>query len=850
MPILYMLLSLTVFLLPPMLLLIPSIRLWVHNRRWIPGGSVRSPFIRRTEAVLLFLMVTPVAMLWLYQGHDAEFIPRAFSTSVADNTRNVLQWGLIVTLAGLLVAAVLAWRVSTSWAAAVLACGLLGGQFYVQQVLSAQFREATQPGYGDDEPQELSDLPPIRIRFELPDNLAGADLWVNGVHLGKTPHETTVQDLLEQVPTWTHEEQRAANDEDRYESWTYDARGHHGSWMDRWGWCPLNLPNSVPRPHESIYYKVDLAGLTGYSRVAQQRSMGRRDSPDHFTLIELDTEFPEWEDQIEELLDRARLADYAVPPEWLAAFGSFETPGSDRLNTTVNAEPGFNRVLDDWARQKYSLDSVNNPDDAWQVLLQIQEETRNSGEYASDSLAGRAVDLLVPHLDPEQLIGYAIHLLETTPNPAPGSWQGGSGDPPLFRTYQHDEPARPEVLALWPIAHAVWRMDRQIDEESAGDDSGMTLSASNRPGGQQWVSLETLVDARRDNMIEQQITPALLRLCYREVGRLRFASVLGGSDFEKFLVRQPWRAPVDEYGSGIQHIGKHDNTVNQWFYELMWLRGPVGREFRRQNESRLLELARNSVEDFDLMTGSLPTDLGFLFVDREWTADDPSLAMRFWEDVDQMAKLVPDHSHEQALRMRWDYLGRLWPESTIEMFVEAYSRQQVKGRLSAVLPESIDPSDQAEIYATLLEFEDTRKELLPDDGSQSIDNPSYAAQLNRGDLQQRLFDLPCEASALMMLDQLRIDPEGSVCRNLPERMQVDTLHDDLVRVLAESGEPELQQMALTAIEHHPTPERRAVLTGLLEADDEQVREAAIVVQQELLRLAERPLPRREIPVLE
>jgi hypothetical protein len=279
----------------------------------------------------------------------------------------------------------------------------------------------------------------------------------------------------------------------------------------------------------------------------------------------------------------------------------------------------------------------------------------------------------------------------------------------------------------------------------------------------------------------------------------------------------------------------------------MWLPGPVGREFRRQNESRLLELARGSVGDFELMSGQLPDDLGFLFLDRTWSVDESSLAMRFWDDVDRMAKLMPDHNQQEALRMRWDYLGKLWPESTAEMFVDVYAEWPLGERLYASLPESIDPSDQAEIYSALLDFEVERQETLPDDGSQSMQNPSYVSHLNRDDLQRQLLDLPCEAAAMLALDQLQIEPDGPLRRNLPQRMRVDTAHDDLVRLLAESGEPAFQRMALTAIEHHPTPFRRAVLAGLLEAEDEQVRKEAEVVQQEFDRLPAQPLPHREVP---
>lgn len=852
---LYALLSLTVVLLPALLFLLPGIRLWVLNRRWIPRGSVRTPFVRRVEAGLLLLTIAPVFVLWLYDAHDADFVPQAFSESVPAATHELLQQALWVGAAGCLVAVLLAWRGSTSWAALLLVCGMLGGKLYVQQVLSAQFMQNWDLQHNPTEPQELSDFPPMRVRFQLPDNLAGADLWINGVHVGKTPYQTTLQELLDEVPTWTHEDQRLARDEeDKYESWTYDANGHHGSWLDRWGWCPLHLPNSIPRPHESLFYKVDLGPLKGYGRAADQHTEGPPGAPDSVTVYELDTKFPVWEDQIEELLDRARLADYTVGPEWFAALASYQSYGRDRLREAIRTEPEFNRVRDDWTRHVTGLDGVNDPAAAWQVLMRIQNETREAGKYASDSLPGRAVDLLVPQLDPEQLCEYAVHLLETTPDLNRGSMQYGND---FFRTADQGEPPRPEAVAAWPIAQAVWRMDQRLDESSDVHDpetaarlsaESTAASAGAHSDSDARPALASLIDADRDNIVEHTVTPELLRMSYRDASGLRYVSILGGSAYERFLLRQDWRRRVTEQGAGARHVGNFENLVNEWFYQLMWLPGPVGREFRLQNASRLLELARNSVEEFELHTGSLPQDIDFLFLDRTWTANEPSLAMRFWDDVDRMAKLIPDHSQEQALPMRWNYLGRLWPESTVQMFVDAYAEQPLESRLYATLSDDIAPDDQVEIYSALLDFEVERHERLPDNGQSSMQNPAYVSDLNRQDLQRKLFDLPCEASAMLTLDQLQIEPGGPLRRDLPERMQVDTVHDDLVRLLAKSGEPAFQRMALTAIEHHPTPFRRAVLARLLEAEDEQVRKEAADVQHDFQSLAAQPLPHREIPM--
>ena len=77
----------------------------------------------------------------------------------------------------------------------------------------------------------------------------------------------------------------------------------------------------------------------------------------------------------------------------------------------------------------------------------------------------------------------------------------------MFGTYLNGEPERPDVLALWPIAHAVWRMDQQLDAQAAGNEAGSSATGTDLQGGQQRVHLISLVDEERDNVIEEQTTP-------------------------------------------------------------------------------------------------------------------------------------------------------------------------------------------------------------------------------------------------------------------------------------------------------------------------------------------------------
>ena len=63
----------------------------------------------------------------------------------------------------------------------------------------------------------------------------------------------------------------------------------------------------------------------------------------------------------------------------------------------------------------------------------------------------------------------------------------------------------------------------------------------------------------------------------------------------------------------------------------------------------------------------------------------------------------------------------------------------------------------------------------------------------------------------------------------------------LIKMLAESDEPELRLLAMNALKENPTPANRAVLEKLLNDNDQQVREAAEIVASVLEELKNLPV---------
>ena len=69
-------------------------------------------------------------------------------------------------------------------------------------------------------------------------------------------------------------------------------------------------------------------------------------------------------------------------------------------------------------------------------------------------------------------------------------------------------------------------------------------------------------------------------------------------------------------------------------------------------------------------------------LDTPGTEEEPSLAMEFWPYLDAMIDTFPKLRGRERLRLqlRWNYLGRIWPESDVEPFVAAYFKTPLRER--------------------------------------------------------------------------------------------------------------------------------------------------------------------------
>lgn len=656
-------------------------------------------------------------------------------------------------------------------------------------------------------------------------NVPGADLWVNGVYLGKLPCEIPLAEFFAKVPAWTEATRESLRDSGKRLGKYRQAMEAPESETDEW--MRMTVPDinrdalsrSATYIHGKYYARVRYAGEWALAQGGAHASGG---SDECYTSVEV--RFERREKRLARLFDRARMQGYRVGPEWFETIGTYGHDGWLGLRKESLIDPAILGVLDDWARWRYRLNDARDSDRAWRVFRSICDEADSRQMYVTADVAGRTVDLLVPVLPPNALINYAEELLSNY-----GSIAFSQGE--LFGEFVFGSIERPAVFN-WPVtgtfsfggigagsqtlpvhglavAHAVWRLDQ-------------------------------LLDARQSpspNIVEERIAPALIRGNRRWELPTRVAAELGGPAVETFLLRHDWRAPVG-IGTGSSwddrvSINTHD--VNRWLYLLAHLRSPTGDAFRAANAHEVMilaELMANSETDLEPPT--------FLFYDPQ--NGQRSLAAQFWPKYKSIAVSRSSSRVDDALACQFGYLVRMDPVSTPEMYVEcwrafrgeSYETQKAISKLKPL------PPDQRRAVLDAL-----REEVGRDISNFSRDRDNEADDQRRkrvlAYLQIRDEPRADDKTIQEMIADLSSGDLEKKRQEMSAWLENVCPSHSVVPALAASSDPALRLVCMGALRSHPTPAHRALLESLLKDSDPAVRAAAENVRKDLARLASTPL---------
>jgi len=227
----------------------------------------------------------------------------------------------------------------------------------------------------------------------------------------------------------------------------------------------------------------------------------------------------------------------------------------------------------------------------------------------------------------------------------------------------------------------------------------------------------------------------------------------------------------------------------------------------------------------------------FLFLDLDLGRD--SLAMRCWPRFRNRAA----REKFDALSLQYQYLVRMEPLSTVDMYVRCWKEFQ---------------GDEPAFYEALSVFSKfpvpyrKREQIhiaLADYVERNVGNVHNPARGDEQDLRmelltqlkEKLLPITDPERARDLVAELRM---GSP-KYKPEDVAAWLAHGEpmhpAVRMLADVNEPKLRVLALGALQEHPTPGNRALLQKLLGDSDEEVRKAAEAVATKLTILKETPI---------
>lgn len=793
------------------------------NKAWLPIKTRRSG---RILAMDLSLFVLALGLLFLVTPPGSAvgtFMPTSADMRTLRFWNTAIAWSLAAC------ALLLAWRWSVAVACVALLPLLLLNDTSFSSLASQQYRLDWDAQHGNSQEAPTTTIP---MRFELMEEIPGAELTLNGVKLGPLPHETTAQELYAKVPRWQHEQVAEARKGGQ------DIITPDGARLSNWGWSPLHLPSAF-EDSSYFYYRVDVHGRPGISHMSgmTQSNPGTENS---VRIYRLDTVFQPWDDQIEQLLDRARLKDYQVDAEWCAAFDSFGKFGTDHVRKALHHEPQLEQLEQNRARLEWNLTDSMNSQQAFEKLKAVCEAAAKSGQYDTEGQLGMAVEVLVSKLDVEQVARHAVRVIDSGEEWTVGGYSYG---PDRFATYTDGSADHhPERAGLWPLAHAVWRLDQRLDAQES--------VAIVDPEAVRKQGLAAYLKPERENVIERWVTPALLRRAYDDGDALRFAQILGGTEYERLIWRQDWRKPATDPFNGERLGIANEVYVNKWYSRLLWLRSPLGTAFRQQQQREILSLVERSIGEFDLNSGSFPDGAKIVFLDQISTAEEPSLAVAFLPRFEAMLSAAPIYATDSTFQLHWSYLAKLWPHSTPEQFITALRKAEAKdptGYLSVNLYRAeLAPEREFEILSAIEPLETAYIAQLPDDPEdQQYRGPKYKARFALQAIQERLSNLPCRPAAERLLARFQTSSPMKDAEYLQALLSKGSEYDDLADVLTHSDVPALQMQVLVNIPQHPTPERRKLLEYLLMSTDEGVSAAAMEVQSRLKELAKLPVVSRQ-----
>ena len=816
----------------------------------LPASTPRGNRTSRITEAIILSCATIVSIIWSLLLELPEFFAKASDDVIRIH---IIFIAAICIVAVLGIITTLLWRTSVAFAVVVVTC-----------FFSFLF------GVRAFDPIRLFGLDPasaqtVEYTFNVNNDLAGVDLWVNDVYLGKIPVKTTLNEFLEKVPYWP-EPPEGISDKVRKE--TIDYRYEGGSnYSERTRWIKFIIPEMpteftyelaerkwneslrdysererqqlrgirLARPRRddpteaqrTYYARIQFGDAIGYGHCSSSKGLNSSRGGGRITYsghCDLQAHFPLREKRIEKLLDIARLAKYEVDHTWFEAMESYGDGGwqavrkaayFDWLSTTkqyyashlepILSETGMLRVMDEWASWHYELNKVKDKNDAWRTFQKICKEADTQSFYSNDSLTSRAVELLLPKINKEQFVKWALGKVKSRAFHS-FAWNNLWNNN-LFETNFSGDDYPGTKVSDYVAAHGIFLTDKFLDEQNVNS----------------------------YNIIEQQITKAILAWQGPvDHASFLFAVALDGPDLEPYLRKCYLASKRGDKRFRNSFSSSDLDDINLWLYLLAHLSGPQVREFRDKYISDFADMTlklaqeRNSFafNRFDYL--ALDTDMG-----------SESLGAQLWPRYKQIRESGTDEIGHGILSRLWRYLLLIEPVMPAKIYIQCW-RDNVDRygnfRNALDLLDILPPEKRRLVIEGLMDEVRERPENLKQRNSDEPD-PGQASWILRR-LERDLVQLSEQEFAEFLMQELK-NPGGRGRKlNWIEKMRPGHI---VAEMMAKSMDINLRSISVRLLRKHPTPQRFALLKILAEDSDSAFRQTAELAVSELKTLGQMPV---------
>lgn len=671
-----------------------------------------------------------------------------------------------------------------------------------------------------------------------PGSLEGVDVWVNDVHLGKTPIRTTLNRFLETVPYrssrpdgvddvisvhrrnyrsysgWgTSEKHRLRSftipEMPRDDEFTYDLEKGPSA-----VWDAIRERAKTTTKHRTYYARFELGGHAGYgnSHGTGPGSGGGASGGiiSYSRNVNFELVFPSRRESIEKLLDVARMNDYQVNGQWCAAMEAYGKQGwealrnaayLDWMNTSKEhylssvepapTEKGLLKVMDYYASWRYGLDNVDDAKAAWKAFERLCRSVDRADYYSSDSIEGHALGLLIDKIDRERLVKAAVKRVRKESFRMIGFYSHFKWGKGIFQS-PRDPDDRHGPASDYLVCDAVWRLDRHLDK----------------------------IDDSSPNIVERRVSKAIVA-CHSPHGykAMLLACRIGGPDLIPYF--KECRAAY-LYGDERFRIGYSTSTLNDvdmWLNLMINVSGPEGRIFRTENKNDFEQILEDIVGGRE---GGGAIGFGHL----DFLSDDVSLgkecpAAKFWPKYSRIVKESKEDYHNYKLLRLWQYLVRLEPVMGVDDYLESWRStvdRQGDFRYALHLLDMVEARKRKVIAQALKQELELRPENILQRNKDEIDTNEIRylqhvldriiAEINEVDFAAYVIeDLKKYKSGLNIIEWLIEQRSGHI----------------VAEIMAKSDEDQLRQKAIILLKNHPTPERVEILKRLAVDSDDDVK---------------------------